>query len=187
MPVVRCDGGDALTETTFVMDLRARTVFFVIEETTGGVNKGLLSILPAAGANNDYNRTDAAAYTAGNASNRPQLVGSTSTNYVLNGNNATRMPLAIYCERKALGGTGRLYQNGGAAAATDATYTEFASASGGGLAVGARWSAGALDLGAGLIGDIAEILIYQDELDVADTNQVGDYLERWGLAWTAIS
>lgn len=187
LPALRFDGTDYLAESTFVMDLRARTFFVVARQTVDDAYAGILSILPAAG--NDNDRADALILQVNlSTSDRPRLSGSTSSDYVLTGPTVTGvMPLAIYCERKAPGGTGRLYKDGGVETGTDATYTEFASASGGGLLVGGRYLSGAIDASYRLQGDIAEIVIVQGELSVADSNLIGNDLERFGTTWGDIS
>jgi hypothetical protein len=38
-----------------------------------------------------------------------------------------------------------------------------------------------------LNGDICEVVIYNSALSATDMNRVGNYLERWGLAWTDLN
>ncbi len=181
-PVVRFDGGDLLDNTTFVMDLRERTMFFVVRETTPVVSAGVFVIKPAAG--NDYSRTDGLECEA----NTGDLYWAGSTGYGLGSDtNKGTNPLGILCERKTAG-RGDVYMAGGTAVASDTVFTEFAAASGGGALIGGRFMSGTIQAGYRLKGDVAEIIVYSARLDAANTNIVGAYLAtKYGLTWNNTS
>lgn len=190
LPAMYFNGEAVLLNDDFVMDLTQRTIFVVArQKEEAESNQRILVIAPSTGEDDTASPRGLAWRTGSADGARPDIVGSTSGSYNLVGTDNTLVDLAIWCDRKNVTNSGKLYKNGGTPVATDGTYTEFATASGGGL-----WLGGRLDETTGELtddrrfwGDICEILIYPAMLSVEDTNQVGDYLERWGLTWSAIS
>jgi hypothetical protein len=182
---------DWLRNALFTFDLRARTVAIVCKELGAGRdNSGVVIFTPSTGE--DYNSLTGTVYSVGLA-NPPrnfQSLGSISSDYLLlDTTDGPPTNLGIYVERKAIGGTGYFYRNGGAAVATDASYTEFATSTNGVL-LGARFLAGAISVAPthALYGDIGEVVICSQQLSVADTNKLGSYLQgQWGPVWSDIS
>lgn len=183
LSVARFDGtNDSLATAAFSFALGDRTLFIVAKEAVSVVNAGLLVFKPATG--NDYNQTTAVGYATGESPNCLDIAGSTNTTYRLQVAGDKPLTWGILAERKSTGGTGSAYVGGGAAGATDASYTEFGTAVSG-VILGARWLA---SLSTYLNGDIAEVIVCDSELSVADSNRVGRYLAaKWGLDWSEIS
>lgn len=177
LSVARYDGADRLRTANFNFDLRARTIFAVFTESVAVSDCGIVTFWPASG--NDYDQTTALTFCGGTAPIALDIAGSTSANYRLQVA-GTKTAWRIAAERKALGGTGRGYLGGGTPG-TDASYTEFGTATQG-IELGNRQTA------AGLNGDLAEVIICNSELSVADANNLGGYLAaKWGLSWSTIS
>lgn len=175
--VARYDS-DRLRTAAFDFDLRNRSIFAVFVETVAVGNAGIVTFWPASGT--DYNQTTALAFSSGADTNALDIAGSTGSTYrlILAG---TKLAWRICAERKALGGTGRAYINGGIPV-TDNSYTEFGT-SPGGIELGNRQFSNSA-----LKGDLAEVIVCDSELSVADSNALGVYLAaKWGLSWTPIA
>jgi len=184
--VVRFDGSDdVLANASAQLPLRSRLVFIVFRENAAIVNSGLLNLRSATG--NDFDSTDGLTIGPGNrTSSRFNIIGSTSTGYVLlDGTSPTvAIPTTIYTEALS-GTTGTLYRNG-VSISSDAAFAQFSLLSGGGFAIGARY-----------LPNIASPYLNGDFCEAAwidatglTTGQVTDLIDRgngylahkWGLA-----
>ena len=178
-PTVRFDQ-DFLIETTTQFPLIARTVFFVVNETTSVPNAGILSVLPEEGQFNDWNRPDAVSLETGNNLQQIAVFGSTFYSYSLVVPPGV-LTSGIYGEVKSAG-MGKMFVNG-SDEITDTTFTEFSAQSGGGYLLGARWLSGAVNSTTyGLRGDIGEVVYVGATLSTEDRQKLEGYLAwKWGL------
>lgn len=166
-----------LLETAAQFPLIARSVFLVVKETTEKSNSGVLSVRPASGPFNDWNRLDAVAYETGTISEQFAVY---SGNYTITPGPGG-LASGIYGEVKAAG-TGTLFING-ASAGNDTAFTEPAALSGGGYVLGARWISGAVSFTSlGLDGDIAEVVYVGATVSTDDRQKLEGYLaHKWAL------
>lgn len=169
-PAVRFDGGDYLTNASATMPLKIFTAFVVFQESTARNYAGVLVFTPPTG--NDYNSAAGMQVCgAGDASNHFEASGSVNYQMLVAGTGVN--PPTVWTHKKAAG-RGDVYKNG-TAAANDTSFTEFNDTATGVL-VGARYVSNAITTTYGLIGDIAEIILYNSALSDGDRQAVEAYL-----------
>lgn len=178
--VITFDGGDVLSYSGSTgVDPDTMTAFIVFLESTQVTNAGIVA--GHAGATNDWTRTDAFVFETHDNSSNLILTVDSANRGSWGGTGAA--PADIYALRRGAGGG--TFRNGGSNISTAPTGTW--STATGGFVIGGRYLSGAVAGTNRLNGRIAEIIIYPSALSVADTNLVGNYLERWGDTWTDIT
>lgn len=162
--VSRYDGGDWLQDT-FTL-IQPETVFVVFNSASQGANEWIIDGKNTQGMEIRANAVPTAIHIyaggVGTAGVSANITGAWMTaGCIFNTPTAT------------------IYVNGGAAN----TDTDLGTANGGGITIGA-----AANGSTPLTSDIAEVIVCNAALSVADLNSLGEYLaDKWGLTWTTVT
>lgn len=176
--VLKFDGGDVMNYSgTTGMDVGNATVVGVFEETTTVTNAGFFAAYASTG--NDFNSTSALLLESGTSSILFYTVRN-SANAAVSGSGVT--PFAVWTS-VLTSGTLVARRNQQAIAVSTATGT-WGTANGGFL-VGGRWSSGAISATNRLNGNVAEIIVFDRELNFPEYDFLNRYLmTKWGITPT---
>lgn len=173
--VLKFDGGDVMNYAgTTGMNVTSVTVLGVFEETTTADNVGFF--VAHASTGNDYDRTDAIVNASVTGSHLFETVRNQG-NARVSGGGATPFAvwMSIWTSSSLIARRNKLSLNTGSQTGTWGTAN-------GGFVLGGRYLSGAVASTNRLTGNIAEMVVFDRELNSSDYDKLTDHLmSKWGI------